>query len=83
MKYLFSTSKDAVLPPLRQVTTAAPTFIVLSMPIVLKNSLSMNETAPPAGDEKYTGAPMTNASASASLGATSFTTSSKTHFPSS
>ena len=50
-KYLFSTSNDAVLPPLRQVTTAAPTFMVLSTLNVLKNSLSMNEIAPPAGDE--------------------------------
>ena len=50
VKYLFSTSKEEVLPPLRQVTTAAPTFMVLSMPMVLKNSLSMNATAPPAGD---------------------------------
>ena len=81
VKYLFSTSKDAVLPPLRQVTTAAPTFMVLSTPSVLKNSLSMKEIAPPAGEEKYTGAPMTNASAAASSGATSFTISSKTHLP--
>ena len=27
VKYLFSTSKDAVFPPRRQLTTAAPTFI--------------------------------------------------------
>ena len=39
VKYLFSTSKVAVLPPRRQVTTAAPTFMVLSTPSVLKNSL--------------------------------------------
>lgn len=33
-------------------TTAAPTFMVLSMPKVLKNSRSINEIAPPAGEAK-------------------------------
>ena len=81
VKYLFSASKVAVLPPRRQVTTAAPTFMVLSMPRVLKNNRSMKEMAPPAGEAKYTGQPMTKASASASFGATSLTTSSNTHLP--
>ena len=35
VKYLFSTSKEEALPPRRQVTTAAPTFMVLSMRPVL------------------------------------------------
>ena len=50
VKYLFSASKVAVLPPRRQDTTDAPTFMVLSMWGVLKNSRSINEMAPPAGE---------------------------------
>ena len=69
------------MPPLRHVTTAAPNFMVLSTPGVLKNSLSIKAIAPSAGEEKYTGAPMTKASASASLGAISLTVSSNTHLP--
>ena len=34
VKYLFSTSKEAVLPARRQETTAAPTFMVLSKPVL-------------------------------------------------
>lgn len=52
VKYLFSTSKEAVLPPRRQVVTAAPTFMVLSSARVLKNSRSIKEMAPPAGEAK-------------------------------
>ena len=33
-KYLFSTSKVAVFPPRRQLTTAAPTFICLEKPVL-------------------------------------------------
>ena len=81
VKYLLSISKVAVFPPRRQETTAAPTFMVLSVFSVLKNSRSRKDTTPPAGEAKYTGEPMTKASASANFGATSFTISSNTHFP--
>ena len=50
VKYLFSASKVAVLPPRRQDTTDAPTFMVLLIHGVLKNSRSIKEMAPPAGE---------------------------------
>ena len=82
VKYLFSSSKVAEQPPRLAQTTLAPTFIVLSKD-VLKNSLSRVAINVAFAEAKYTGLATTIPSASSNFGASSFTTSSKTHLPSS
>ena len=82
VKYLFSSSKVAEQPPRLAQTTLAPTFIVLSKD-VLKNSLSRVAISVAFAEAKYTGLATTIPSASSNFGASSFTTSSKTHLPSS
>ena len=78
VKYLFSSSKVAEQPPRLAQTTLAPTFIVLSKD-VLKNSLSRVAISVAFAEAKYTGLATTIPSASSNFGASSFTTSSKTH----
>src|SRR5574344_104029 len=79
VKYLLSWSKEAVAPPLRQLTMAAAGLFFILEGIM--KARSMNEVMAPVADAKWTALPNTKPSHSAVFLMKSFTISSRKHLP--